>query len=387
MRRLSPPRGRRLVILVVVVLLVLAGLFAVVGLLRQAGGGSSAGSSAASFSSSDAVSTQQRAPALGAEKALAGPSAIPAPSAGQGTTSSAAHSAGGSAGQTTSIDLNAAVPPDHGRFLVRTGELDLLLARGTLDRTVQQVTSLTSVFGGYILSSAVGQLPSGPTPYPVLENKASGVSQQGVSATPSVSPVNGGTPYAWMTVRIPADRFDQAITRFEQFGKVQVLTTSAEDVTGQVVDVQARLSHYRAVLQRLLGFLDKTTTVGSALAVQDRIDQTQLTVEQLSAELKQLNETVSFSTLSLSLTEKAVKQHPVSHHGAGFWGTLRHSGWLIGQGAGAIVLGLSAALPFIVLVAVIAALAYVIARTLRRRRQGQAGTPGPAGPPAQGEVV
>ena len=48
-----------------------------------------------------------------------------------------------------------------------------------------------------------------------------------------------------------------------------------------MVDVQARLTHYRAVLQRLLTFLDKATTVGSALAVQDRIDQTQLTVEQL----------------------------------------------------------------------------------------------------------
>ncbi len=179
-----------------------------------------------------------------------------------------------------------------------------------------------------------------------------------------------------MTIRIPAERFDQAIARFEQFGKVQIVTTSTEDVTGQVVDVQARLAHYRAVLQRLLTFLDKATTVGSALAVQDRIDQTQLTVEQLSAEQKQLNETIAFSTLSLSLTEKPAEQHHAAQ-GAGFWRTIRHSGWLIGQGAVAIVLGLSAALPFLVLIAVIAAVAYYLARLLRRRRQGQAGAPGP----------
>ena len=205
----------------------------------------------------------------------------PAPSAGQGTS--------GSSGSASTIDINAAIPPDHGRFLVRTGELDLLLARGTLNRTVQQVTALTNVFGGYILSSAIGQLPPGQSPYPIPENTAAGAAQQGTTATPSVVPVSGGTPYAWMTIRIPADRFDQAIARFEQFGKVQIVTTSTEDVTGQVVDVQARLTHYRAVLQRLLTFLNKATTVGSALAVQDRIDQTQLTVEQLTAEQKQLD--------------------------------------------------------------------------------------------------
>jgi len=139
------------------------------------------------------------------------------------------------------------------------------------------------------------------------------------------------------------------------------------------------------VLARLLTFLNKANTVGSALAVQDRIDQTQLIVEQLSAEQKQLSETVSYSTLSLSLTEKPVK-HAVVHHGTGFGHTISHSGWLIAQGAGAILLGISAALPFIALVVVLAVLAYY-AHVLRRRRQGRTGMAGPAGPPAPGESI
>jgi hypothetical protein len=381
MRRLSLPRGRRLIITVVVTVLVLAGLFAVVGLLRQQGGASSGSSSAGSpiLGPSTASDTQQRA--LGAEKSFS----IASPAAAAATGQASSSSTGGSTGNTT-VNINAAIPPDQGRFLVRTGELDLQLARGTLDRTVAQVTALTSAFGGYILSSAVGQLPTGPTPYPAVENNAAGAVQKGVAAMPSVVRLDGGTPYAWITLRVPANRFDQAISRFEQLGKVQVLTTSAEDVTGQVVDVQARLAHYRSVLARLLTFLNKATTVGSALAVQDRIDQTQLVVEQLSAELKQLNETVSFSTLSLSLSEKPVK-HAVVHHGTGFGHTISHSGWLIGQGAGAILLGLSAALPFIVLTAILALIAYYATRVLRRRRQGRISATGPAGPPAPGESV
>jgi hypothetical protein len=379
MRRLSLPRGRRLIITVLVTLLVLAGLFAVVGLLRQHGGASSGTSSSggAGFSQVGANDSQRAATGSG-EKILGMPAALPAPATASGQASSS------STGSTT-VNINAAIPPNQGRYLVRTGELDLQLARGTLDQTVAQVTSLTTAFGGYILSSAVGQLPGGPTPIPLLDNTGAAV-QKGGAAMPSVVRLDGGTPYAWITLRVPADRFDQAVARFEQLGTVQVLTTSAEDVTGQVVDVQARLTHYRAVLARLLTFLNKANTVGSALAVQDRIDQTQLIVEQLSAELKQLNETVSFSTLSLSLTEKPAK-HVVTHHGTGFGGTISHSGWLIAQGAGAILLGLSAALPFIALVAVLAVLAYYAARVLRRRRQGRIVTGGPAGPPASGESV
>ena len=142
--RRSPPRGRRLIMIVVVAVLVLAGLFAVVGLLRQSGGGSSSGSSGASFSTCDSAPPTRTA-TLGGEKVAAAPS-----------PRRPAQASGGSAGHSSSIDINAAVPPGTGRFLVRTGELDLLLARGTLNRTVQQVTSLTSAFGGYILSSAVG---------------------------------------------------------------------------------------------------------------------------------------------------------------------------------------------------------------------------------------
>lgn len=383
MRRLSPPRGRRLIITVVVTVLVLAGLLAVVGLLRQHGGASSGTSSSGAFSANASNDSLRAVAGSALSKQAAAAAPVPMPSASASAGHASSSSTGVSTG-TTSVDINAAIPPNQGRYLVRTGELDLQLARGTLDRTVTQVTSLTNAFGGYILSSAVGQLPGGPTPYPTVDNTA-GTVQKGVAAMPSVVSLDGGTPYAWISLRVPADRFDQAIARFEQLGSVKVLTTSAEDVTGQVVDVQARLAHYRAVLARLLTFLNKANTVGSALAVQDRIDQTQLIVEQLSAEQKQLSETVSYSTLSLSLTEKPVK-HAVVHHGTGFGHTISHSGWLIAQGAGAILLGISAALPFIALVVVLAVLAYY-AHVLRRRRQGRTGMAGPAGPPAPGESI
>jgi hypothetical protein len=116
------------------------------------------------------------------------------------------------------------------------------------------------------------------------------------------------------------------------------------------------------------------------LTRQDRIDQTELTVEQLNAELKQLKETISYSTLTMSVVEKGTK--PAVHHGAGFWTTLTHSGWLIGQGALAIIVGLGAALPFLVLAIAIALAVFYGRRSIRRRRRGGPRTPTADGPPA-----
>ena len=115
---------------------------------------------------------------------------------------------------------------------------------------------------------------------------------------------SSGDGYATLIVRVPERLFDTAIRRFSKLGEVQSVSTSSEDVTSQYVDLQARLRHYRAVERRLVGFLAGTTTVNQMLAVQDRIDQVQLTIEELTAQLKSLRETTTYGTLSVFLCEK-----------------------------------------------------------------------------------
>jgi hypothetical protein len=270
------------------------------------------------------------------------------------------------------------------RFLVRTGQLILVVPRGAIDRSVAAIITLTQGYGGYVLSSYVGTTQPGQPPYPVpLE----GASPEGVkqSTDGQVLPdTQGGEPYAYITVRIPARQFDTAILRFRQMGTVRQLSTSADDVTSQMVDLQARLTHYKAVLTRLLTFLDKADTVGAALAVQNRIDQTQLTVEELTAQLKQLRETVSYSTLSVSLSEKAPKPGVYGNTNS-FWGSLKHSLGLVTDGARFTFVAIGAALPFLVLAAVaFAVLFFVLRASARRRRSRQLSAAAASDPPAIG---
>ncbi len=153
-------------------------------------------------------------------------------------------------------------PLDARRFLVRTGEMSLTVGKGGVPQAAARVVGLTTGYGGYVLTSQV-------------------------STADSSSP-----PFADITVRVPATSYDVAIQRFGALGRVQAVQTSADDVTSQYVDLRARLAQARRVDQRLLGFLGRATTVTEALAVQARIDATELRVEQLTGQLKALREQV-----------------------------------------------------------------------------------------------
>jgi hypothetical protein len=251
--------------------------------------------------------------------------------------------------------------------LLRTGDLSLLVARGTLLSSVDRINAMTRGMGGYVMSSALGsESPGMPGPIePLPLNSGTAPSANDKPAT-----TIGTDPYATLTVRVPESSFDAAVKRFAALGDVQSVSTSSDDVTSQYVDLQARLRHYRAVERRLVRFLAATDNVNQMLAVQDRVDNVQLTIEQLSAQLKSLRETTTYGTLSIFLREKGVPQAGAIDPSDTFTGTLLHSIKVLGHGARVTGLVLTALLPFVVVFGGIGlVLWYVVHRVRRGRRQ------------------
>lgn len=228
-------------------------------------------------------------------------------------------------------------PLDARRFLVRTGDMSLTVAKGGVPEAAARVVGLTTGYGGYVLTSQV-------------------------STADASSP-----PFADITVRVPADVYDVAIQRFGALGRVQGVQTSADDVTGQYVDLSARLAQARSVDRRLLGFLSQARSVTEALAVQARIDATELKVEELTGQLKALREQVTYGTLTVSITQRAA-HHATTHRG-GFLGALSTSWRHLVGGFEAIVVGLGAIIPFAVLLAALLAVAWYGTRAAGRLRQ------------------
>jgi hypothetical protein len=269
----------------------------------------------------------------------------------------------------TGDEVAAAVPPAAAlstHHLLRTGDLSLLVARGTLLSTVDRITAMTGGMGGYVMSSALGsESPGMPGPVEPLPLDSESVP----SANDKPATTIGTDPYATLTLRVPESSFDAAVKRFAALGEVQSVSTSSEDVTSQYVDLQARLHHYRAVERRLVRFLAATENVNQMLAVQDRIDNVQLTIEQLSAQLKSLRETTTYGTLSVFLREKGVPQAGAIDPSDTFTGTLLHSVKVLGHGVRVTGLVLTALLPFVVVFGGLGLAAWFVVRKMRRGRR------------------
>ncbi len=149
-------------------------------------------------------------------------------------------------------------------------------------------------------------------------------------------------------------------------GRVQSVQTSATDVTSRAVDLNARLIQAQRVDRRLLDFLARATTVSEALAVQTRIDATELRGEELRGELKALRQQVTYGTLTVSIAERAPRT--VAPHRNSFLAALSSSWRHLPAGLAAMIVGFGIILPFVVLLAVLALVAWYGARVAARLR-------------------
>jgi hypothetical protein len=346
---------RRKSTIVPILIVALVGVFALVGALSDAHKSKVAGSSAPA-PRAGASTTEQ-----GAGKVDGSTLAGGAPVFGAATTATSVKSiAAADPTQAFNLDL-ATIGPNFGRSLIRNGDITLIVDKGSLGAIVNRVITLTNGMRGYIVSTYVGT-SSGTPPYPMPVD-----SNSGTASSIAVPDLPVGDPYASITVRVPARSFDMAVARFSSLGKVTQMTTSSDDVTGQVIDLRARLRHYQAVEERLLSFLAKAVSVSETLQVQDRIDRTQLTIEQLQGELKQVDQQVAYSMISITATEHAVHAKPAASTNTftgSFWNSLK----VIGHGAKVTFVALGAVLPFAVLLTAVCAVILLLGRRWARNR-------------------
>jgi hypothetical protein len=105
-----------------------------------------------------------------------------------------------------------------------------------------------------------------------------------------------------MTVRIPADRFDQLITFLEaQAVRVANKNITLRDVSEEFVDVHARLTTKRELEQRYRELLAKAKTVDEMLSIERELTNVRAEIESMTGRLKYLSDRVALSTLNLEV--------------------------------------------------------------------------------------
>jgi hypothetical protein len=177
---------------------------------------------------------------------------------------------------------------------------------------------------------------------------------------------HGAVARSTLVIRVPADRFETARHRLARLGRVTSSTESARDVTTQVIDVDERVQTLSNSLDRLQRFQRSARTARDLIRYEDQITERQAELRSLKSQQSYLTDRTSLSTLTLRLSR------PVHHaavpgalDGAGFLAGLR-SGWhALAATVVVAVTGLGAALPFLLLGAVLGVPALLWVRSRR----------------------
>ncbi|MDQ6794751.1 MAG: DUF4349 domain-containing protein, partial [Chloroflexota bacterium] len=111
---------------------------------------------------------------------------------------------------------------------------------------------------------------------------------------------DGDNSVASVTYRIPSDRWEESLTALRRLGKVLGEQTDAIEVTGQLVDLQARIANLRASEQALQGIAAKATKISDVLEVESRLTEVRGQIEQLDGQRAHLADQAGLGTLTVT---------------------------------------------------------------------------------------
>ena len=117
------------------------------------------------------------------------------------------------------------------------------------------------------------------------------------------------------TLRVPSDKMTDTLTRLRGLGQVVEDTQGSQDVTDQIVDLDARLASARATEQRLTELLkNRTGRLSDVLEVERELTRVRLDIERLVAEKTNVSRRVTYATIQIEVREerKATIDGPVS---------------------------------------------------------------------------
>jgi len=222
------------------------------------------------------------------------------------------------ADQTTTQISEQNAPID--RKIIRNA--DLQLETDAPDEAQQKITAIAEGKGGFVVESTQSSSPQSTTRDTVL-----------------------------MTIRVPAEKFNETLDEVRKTGsRVIVETVKGTDVTEEFIDIEARLKAKKTLEAQFMEIMKRANSVEAALDVQKELSEVRAEIEKIEGRKRFLENQASLSTIKVKLQTPAA----FSANSEGFFSRLKAS-----MGAGFdvavnFVLGfvavLIAVVPFLILV-------------------------------------
>ncbi len=187
-----------------------------------------------------------------------------------------------------------------------------------------------------------------------------------------------------MTFKVPPEVFRSVMIELAQLGELVSQEVTTDDVTEQVIDLDARISAAESTLARTRELLDKARTLQEITSLENEVGRRQADLEKLRGQQRSLRERVDLATITLTVVMPAPPAEPATPTTVaarplpGFTDGLSE-GWESFTAAGSVApAGIGLVLPF----ALVAVPLGVVMALVRRRRRPHGG----AAPPTLAEA-
>lgn len=173
--------------------------------------------------------------------------------------------------------------------------------------------------GGAGVDAGVGSPAAGETRYAIVTGNVTLTSDDPVATGDTVTKLvgdaggridsmgqtsdtyNGGGPRVTLTLRVPTDKVTSVVDSLRTLGTVESVDLNSEDVTGTVVDLDARIASQELSVARVQDMLAKATTTTELLTVEKELATRQADLESMKSQRASLGDQTSLSTIDLTI--------------------------------------------------------------------------------------
>ncbi|WOD40469.1 DUF4349 domain-containing protein [Nodosilinea sp. E11] len=114
-----------------------------------------------------------------------------------------------------------------------------------------------------------------------------------------------------LTLRVPQAELDSVLEALRPLGTVQQQSLTAEDVSSQLVDLEARLKNLRQAEAALLEIMARSGEISHVLEVARELSTVREGIERMAAQQQNLRRQVAFSQIDLTLQSPVTSVPPL----------------------------------------------------------------------------